>query len=95
MRLSLGRLGYLCSGTLLDGTTVLTAAHCCDGYKASEIKVQINDLMFKMINANVRVHSVHQHPGFSRETYQGRLFVTIICFFFSIFDSNLEICVLF
>ena len=69
MRLSLGRSGYLCSGTLIDGTTVITAAHCCLGYNATDIKVVINDHNFGRISANVRVASVETHPKFRPKTY--------------------------
>ncbi|KAA0202837.1 hypothetical protein HAZT_HAZT001942 [Hyalella azteca] len=34
---------YVCAGTLVDATHVLTAAHCIPGYHASEIRVRLGE----------------------------------------------------
>lgn len=72
VRLKFGR-NYLCGGTLLDGDTVLTAAHCCHGQRASGFEVFINDhFVFDQNDGQLQtsVKSLHYHKQFSWSTFK-------------------------
>ena len=47
VRLKFGR-NYLCAGSLIDGETVITAAHCCDGFKYSDYEIFLNDHYYRL-----------------------------------------------
>lgn len=37
--------GHNCGGSIVDDTTVVTAAHCCYGQSASDMQVMINPIL--------------------------------------------------
>lgn len=77
VRLQFGR-NYLCGGSLIDGTTILTAAHCCFGYRHNDYAIIINDhFLFNNDDGNFRVKakSVEYHKDFSWMTFKNDLCV--------------------
>ncbi|CBY19191.1 unnamed protein product [Oikopleura dioica] len=76
-----GRFG--CGGTIIGEKTVLTAAHCCDGYKRKlkKIRVKSGDHLFfekDFGEEEHRVKRVFVHPGYSRRTMQNDICILAV-----------------
>ncbi len=62
--------GQFCGGSIVSTDTVLTAAHCCDGFRASEIEViyDIHDLSKPSGSETIGVSQVKMHPSYNSRT---------------------------
>lgn len=64
---------FVCAGTIVDDQTVVTAAHCCDGYHRRPHYIQgtIGDHNWmepEFGEQKFRANAVHIHPDYSRRT---------------------------
>ncbi|CAG5088664.1 Oidioi.mRNA.OKI2018_I69.PAR.g11921.t1.cds [Oikopleura dioica] len=76
-----GRFG--CGGTIIGDKTVLTAAHCCDGYKRKLKKIRVKSGDHKYFEHDTgeeehRVKRVFVHPGYSRRTMQNDICILAV-----------------
>merc|ERR1712232_1098722 len=62
--------GQFCGGSVVSQDTVLTAAHCCDGFSASQIEVVhgIHDLDKPSGSETIGVTQVNMHPSYNSRT---------------------------
>jgi trypsin len=66
---SLSRSGsHFCGGSLIDSTTVVTAAHCSTGVTASSVRVRAGSLQWASGGTQVGVSRITYHPSFSSST---------------------------
>ncbi|XP_041377151.1 chymotrypsin-like protease CTRL-1 isoform X2 [Gigantopelta aegis] len=67
LKVNSGGASFLCGGTIIDSTHVLTAAHCTDGAKPGDITVEVSehDKTDPKDSESVSVSSINQHPGYT------------------------------
>ena len=60
---------YYCGGTILDSTTILSAAHCLDnkGWNYTKHYVLAGRTSIKMIHDRIRIAQVILHPGYDKK----------------------------
>jgi secreted trypsin-like serine protease len=65
--------GQFCGGSLIGPSTVLTAAHCCEGFSASAIEVLVgwHDLENDNEGERVNVRSIDMYSGYDRFSLDG------------------------
>jgi trypsin len=60
---------HFCGGTLVNGNTVVTAAHCSVGQSASAVQVRAGSLKRNTGGTVSRVSRITVHPSYSSSTY--------------------------
>lgn len=64
---------FVCGGTIINATTILTAAHCVHGQTPADLDASrafLNPSSFDEAGAGIHWDSVSIHPGFNADTYQ-------------------------
>lgn len=60
--------GHFCGGSIIDANTIVTAAHCLEGYDASEIRIRAGVLKLSSRGGQTRqADSLISHPRYARD----------------------------
>lgn len=72
-RSSWGSYSHFCGGSILDATTIITAAHCIEGVSASSLQVVAGDHRLNVNDGteqNLKVSRIIKHSGYNSRTFE-------------------------
>ncbi|XP_039955244.1 trypsin-like [Bactrocera tryoni] len=60
---------HFCGGSIIDDTTIVTAAHCLQSITADEIQVRLGSTYYNKDGRTVRTRAFRNHPGYNSKTH--------------------------
>ncbi|XP_011180899.1 trypsin [Zeugodacus cucurbitae] len=60
---------HFCGGSIIDATTIVTAAHCLQSIRADQIQVRLGSTYYNRDGRAVRVRAFRNHPGYNGKTH--------------------------
>ncbi|CAH0553085.1 unnamed protein product [Brassicogethes aeneus] len=58
---------HICGGTIIRPRTILTAAHCTDGFISKELSIRYGSSYINTGGKVINVKEIHQHPNYTKK----------------------------
>ncbi len=82
---------YLCGGSIISSSWVITAAHCIRDYKASQIKIYAGSIRLRSGNQNRVASRVIMHPFYQSARYENDIALLQLSSPLTMNDSNIGV----